>query len=251
MRLSLYEWPQIELDKDEKLLYVENRLLKPNIRFLRELKEVLYDRNLVNDGNLSLPLYYMYRDVKSEADSEIFDASQLRFDITIMEPINLGVELNKTLGHYHKIGSDGFSYPELYEVIQGEADYILQQVKYGRVTEVVLVKAKEGDIMYIPSGYWHVTTNAGNRLLVMANLVSRHVEGEYEPVKRYGGLAYFELVDGSLVVNKRFGNVPPIRRLSARETFGRFSEGNLYSQFVKDHKKFQFLRKISSKVWQV
>src|SRR3970282_1245063 len=103
MRCSLYEWPQIEFDKDEKLLYVENRLLKPNIRFLRELKEVLYDRNLVNDGNLSLPLYYMYRDVKSEADSEIFDASQLRFDITIMEPINLGVELNKTLGHYHKI----------------------------------------------------------------------------------------------------------------------------------------------------
>jgi len=245
----LYDVPRIEFDNDKKVLYVDYKPLRPNIRYLRELKEVLYDKDVMNDGNLNSALYYMYRDAKREADSEIFDAAQLRFDITVMEPINLGVELNKTLGHYHKIGQRGFSYPEIYEVIQGEADYVLQQVDQGHVIEVVLVKAKEGDIVYIPSGYWHVTTNVGNRLLVMSNLVSKHVEGEYESVKRYGGLAYFELVDGSLIANKEYGDVPPIRCIDARQTFERFAEGRLYSQFVKDHEKFQFLGTNSSKVW--
>lgn len=249
-RISLYDVPRIEFDNDKKILYVDYKPLRPNIRFLRELKEVLYDKNAMNDSNLNSALYYMYRGVEREADSEIFDTAQLRFDITVMEPTNLGVEHNKTLGHYHKIGHSGFSYPEIYEVIQGEADYLLQQVEQGRVVEVVLVKAKEGDIVYIPSDYWHVTTNAGNRLLVMSNLVSKHVEGEYEPVKKYGGLAYFELVNGSLIANKEYGDVPPIRCIDARQTFERFAEERLYSQFVKDHTKFQFLGRVGSKVWQ-
>jgi len=251
MRINLYDLPCVEFDRDEKVLYVDDRPSKPNVRLLRDLKEVLYNKDLMGNGNLDSPLYFMYRDVKREEDSEIFDVAQLRFDITIMEPIHLGFERNKTLGHYHKIGQTGFSYPEVYEVIQGEADYILQQVQEGRVIEVVLVQAKEGDIVYIPSGYWHVTINAGNGLLVMSNLVSKYVEGEYEPVKKYGGIAYFELVDGSLVVNKNYGDVPPIRRINARQTFKRLTEGKLYPQFINDYTNFQFLDRIGPKTWQV
>lgn len=250
MRTNLYDLPHVEFDEDEKVLYVEDKILRPKIRFLRELKEVLYDNNFARDINLNPPLYYMYRDVKRASDSEIFNTSDLRFDITIIEPIHLGIERNKTLGHYHKIGTRGFSHPELYEVVQGEADYILQKVEQERVIEVILVQAKEGDIVYIPSGYWHVTSNSGEGLLVMSNLVSKYVEGEYESVKGRGGLAYFELVDGSLIVNKSYGDVPPIRRMHARETFERLSEGRLYSQFVQDPAKFSFLDRISSNVWQ-
>lgn len=250
MRRNLYDLPHMEFDEREKVLDVEGRRLAPNVRFLRDLKEVLCDRSLMNTGDPDTPLYYMYRDAKRDTDSDIFDVAQLRFDVTIMEQFRLGVERNKTLGHYHKIGSGGFSYPEVYEVIQGEADYILQQVNQGQVIEVVLLQAKQGDIVFIPSGYWHVTSNAGDGLLVMSNLVSKHVEGEYEPVKNRGGLAYFDLVDGSLKVNEKYRDVPPIKRMTPRQTFERFTDERLYSQFIRDHTKFQFLSKIGPEAVQ-
>lgn len=250
MRRDLYDSPYVEYD-DEKFLYVENRQVKPHIRFLGDLKEVLYDKNFANNIDLKTPLYYMYRDIRSANDSAIFDAAQLRFDITILEPVRLGIERSKTLGHYHKIGLGGFSYPELYEVVEGEADYVLQRVEQGQLIEVVLVRAKEGDIVFIPSGYWHVTINRSDKLLVMSNLVWKGVEGEYEPVKNHGGVAYFELIDGSFVENRNYGNIPPMKQMSPRQTFERLTTDKLYPQFIKDHTKFEFLSRRSSEVQRI
>lgn len=247
MRRNLYDVPYVEYD-DDKFLYVENKQVRPHIRVLRELKEVLYDKDFADKSDPSTPLYYMYRDVKRENDVAIFDAAQLRFDITIVEPLHLGIERNKTLGHYHKVGLEGFSYPELYEVIEGEADFILQQVEQGHLIEVVLVRAKQGDMVFIPPGYWHVTVNASDKLLVMSNLVYRGVEGEYDPVRNHGGVAYFELLDGSFLANRIYEEIPPIKHVNPRQTFEKVTDGKLYPQFIKDHTRFEFLTRLSSEL---
>lgn len=236
----LYGVPCIEFDHD-KSIRLENAIIKPQVRMLGELSDVTYDKEFSKNSDPNKPLYYMYRDLNRQVDSKMFDNAQLRFDVTIVEPLHLGVERNKTLGHYHKHLSSGLSHPELYEVVEGEAHYLLQFIEKGILREVVVVKAGKGDIVLIPSGYWHITINASDEMLVMASLIWRGVESDYEPIREWGGGAYFELINGEFAPNENYASVPPIKYFKPEQTFRRLSNKALYSQFIEEPASFDFL----------
>jgi len=68
------------------------------------------------------PLYFMYRDLaKSDADRQWLRSHKLRYDITVIPPCTLSGEWVKTKGHYHPKNPAGIGYPEVYEVLEGEA----------------------------------------------------------------------------------------------------------------------------------
>jgi oxalate decarboxylase/phosphoglucose isomerase-like protein (cupin superfamily) len=53
-----------------------------------------------------------------------------------------------------------YTYRELYEVLKGDAHYLLQRAQNKeRVDEAILVKATRGDKVLIPPNYGHVTIN--------------------------------------------------------------------------------------------
>ena len=56
----------------------------------------------------------------------------------------------------HPENPAGTGYPELYEVVEGVAHFLLQKKT---LEHIVLVKAAKGDIVLIPLGYGHVTIN--------------------------------------------------------------------------------------------
>jgi len=111
------------------------------------------------------------------------------------------------------------TYPELYEVLEGEAHYLLQRMEQEqgrgteRITDVVVVTAKKGDKVLIPPNYGHVTINPSEATLKMANWVANAFSSIYEPIKMKGGAAYFELTNGEFVKNAKYGGVPDIRFL--------------------------------------
>ena len=92
----------------------------------------------------------------------------------------------KTEEHYYPENPAGIGYPELYEVIEGVAHVLLQKKT---LDHSVLVKATKGDIVLIPPGYGHVTTNPSrDETLLMANLVSTAFVSEY---------AFYEAMHGA------------------------------------------------------
>ena len=50
----------------------------------------------------------------------------LRYDVTVIPPSVLCGEYVKTKGHYHPDNHHGVGYPEIYEIIEGSAEYLLQ-----------------------------------------------------------------------------------------------------------------------------
>jgi glucose-6-phosphate isomerase, archaeal len=142
---------------------------------------------------------------------------RVRYDITVLLPVRLGREFNKTKGHYHSEYKPGLGYPELYQVLEGHAHVLLQKRDGERITDVVLVIAHEGEIVLVPPNYGHITINPTEQTLKMANWVSTKVESLYEPFEQMGGGAYFELVGSELVPNVRYGALPPVRVERARE----------------------------------
>ena len=150
----------------------------PGIRTIRDMRSVLADPGCP----ASDPLYYMYRDLaRSPADRRWLINHRLRYDITVIPPRDLCGEHVKTKGHYHPANPAGTGYPELYEVLEGTAQFLLQSRK---LDDVILVHADTGSRLIIPPGYGHITINPSpGTTLVLANLVSTAFESEYRGVR--------------------------------------------------------------------
>lgn len=188
---------------------------EPQVRRLSDMKEVIFDQRWLA-GAEDFELYYMYRDLfLSRADKEKLQQQDLRYDITIIPPNMLGCEYIKTAGHYHPLVPGGsVTYPELYEILEGEALYFLQNQD---LSDVVAVYASAGDKVLVPPGYGHITINRSNKTLKMANYVARNFSSLYGPFLENGGGAYFFTREG-WIKNIRCPQAAPMRRVEAPDS---------------------------------
>jgi len=162
----------------------------PAVRTADEMRCVLADPAAACDG----PLHFMYRDLALTPEDRTWLGGQgIRFDLTVIPPAVIGGEYVKTKGHYHPENPAGVGYPEVYQVLAGEAHYLLQQKD---LSDVVAVTARAGEFVLIPPGYGHVTVNPGAEVLVMANLVSTRFSSEYGVYEGMRGGAYYEMGEG-------------------------------------------------------
>jgi len=189
-----------------------NKLQDPDIRHLMDMADVVFDQAWLA-GAEDFDLYFMYRDLYlSWTDREKLIEQGLRYDITIIPPAMLGKEYIKTAGHYHPLTAGGsVTYPELYEVLEGEALYLLQK---SDLSDVVAVYAKAGDKVLVPPDYGHVTINRSNKTLKMANFVARDFSSLYQPYREKGGGAYFFTLEG-WIRNPRCEKAAQLRRIEA------------------------------------
>ncbi len=224
--------------------------VKPGIRRLFDMKDVIYDREWLSNAQNS-ELYYMYRDLSlSKKDAIAMKEHGLRYDITVIPPKMLGCEFVKTAGHYHPlVPGTRITFPEIYEVLGGKASYILQKPDGEGIDDVILIKAGEGDKVIIPPGYGHLTINESNKVLKMANWVARDFESIYQPIKEKGGGAYF-LLDKGMVRNPRYEQVPGIKpgKPANLKEIGLQKSKEMYG-LVRDLKTLEFLTKPHEYEW--
>ena len=172
------------------------RNLKPDIRYLDEMRGLLYDRKWAKKAR-NFELYYMYRGMKKRRG--------LRYDITIIPPRMLGKEFVKTKGHEHSK-----NYGEIYIVLKGEAIYLMQKCRGKEIEDVYAVKAKKGEAVIIPPGYGHLTINPSKKNLIEANWCSEKCQNKYELFEKMKGACYFYTKSG-WIKNKNYKFVPKLR----------------------------------------
>lgn len=188
----------------------EGGLPEPSVRMADDMRTVLKEPECPVHG----PLYFMYREVARNPEDRAWLASRnLRYDLTVIPPAVLCGEKVKTKGHYHPANPSGVGYPEVYEVLEGSAHYLLQNRD---LSDVVLIEAGAGARVIIPPSYGHVTINPQNSTLIMANIVSTEFSSDYGEYEKKQGAAYYELSDGSFIRNPRYSQIPPLRRLDGK-----------------------------------
>lgn len=234
----------------ETILEFGSNRVKGNVRMLSDMKDVIYDQEWLSRAE-NVELYYMYRELSlSKKDALLIKEHGLRYDITVIPPRMLGCEYVKTAGHYHPlVPGTNVTFPEIYEVLGGEAKYLLQKPEGEGIEDVILIKAREGDKVIIPPGYGHLTINASNKVLKMANWVADNFESIYPPIKEKRGGAYF-LLETGMVTNKKYDYVPEIRFFGPAnlKELGLQKNKEMYG-LVRDLDKLEFLKNPHEHEW--
>lgn len=214
--------------------------VEPKTRTLTEARDVYLDKEAEDRD-----LYFMYRYFEGEKESEKFENSKLEYDLTVFNPGKVGKEFIKTSGHYHGyVPGTELSYPEVYEVIEGEIEYLLQTRPDNEGTvDVIIVSAKPGEKVVVPPGCGHISVNKGKGIAVSSNLQFRDLPAtaDYEAIKTYSGGALF-LTDKGWENNEQY-KIRSLRNVTPREKFewGLEKGKPLYTSFTEDPSKFDFL----------
>ena len=176
--------------------------IKPDIRYLRDVKDVVYDKEWLKTAPGDLKLYYMYRGIKQK--------DGLRYDITIIPARMLGKEFVKTKGHNHPV-------EEKYIVLEGEVIFLVQKGKE-KIEDVYAIKAKKGDEVIIPADYDdHIAINPLNRELKLGNWIAEDCQNDYSVIQNMAGACYFYIKVPSTklgvnwVKNPNYKDVPELR----------------------------------------
>jgi glucose-6-phosphate isomerase len=219
------------------------------------MAKVLYDGEFAKNADWEKAIYFMHREVHKAADEKIFTEHKRRYDVTVIPPFCLGSEFVKTAGHYHELASLSahLSFPELYEVLHGTAHFLIFRRKAlagvdddKSLDDCILIEAEAGEKIFVPPNYGHVMTNPASETLATANLVEWKFKSLYEPIGNLGGGPYFELCDGKTVPNKNYKELPPLKKIGAKEheptaSLGLDPERTVYDSFAESPEKFGFL----------
>lgn len=199
----------LDLEKSELCFGAPIAKVKADIRTLPQMRDVLLNKGADEPSEF----YYMYRGISKIGDQSKIEARHLRYDITVIKPGLVNGEFVKTFGHYHTNG-----YPELYEVLWGEALCLLQRPDErdrNVIEDVILVKAGAKEKIVVLPRYGHILINPSvDTPLVMANWVCSDFESDYAWYKKAQGGAYF-ITDNDgeykFSENKFFSMVSPLK----------------------------------------
>ncbi len=230
--MILYEQP-IRIELAQRTIIADERAIRPSIRTFSELADVLKDQPQ-GAGDA----YYMYR--------EVMKSNDLRYDITVIPQWKNEDECAKTYGHCHPVAEKKLTYPEVYQVLDGDAFFILQKELMNGAFFVSIVEAEKGDVLLIPPNFCHASINAAKKDLLLANIVADVFTPNYSMFKRNHGAAYYVLGNKTIVQNPNYiisGN----ERVKAGEINKRYSfeSKDLLTEFSSNPGLFEFLKKPS------
>lgn len=197
--------------------------------------------------------YDFYRDIVFEKDRAVYEKYDYRYDITAIMPGTVNGECKKTSGHYHGyIAGTAATYPEVYEVLEGQAVFLLQKVmNFDQDEEPVFdsvkaLKVEAGQAVIIPPFYGHCGINAGDGVLYFSNIAVVSCPLHYDPIKKKHGMGYYLLGKGAdqrYEANRNYRNLPELEQISAKmcPELGITFEQPVYASFIEEPEKFDFL----------
>jgi len=212
-----------------------------SVRQLADMRDVVAD----GIGRRGRRVEYRMLNGVRHLDDHHLNGLPLRYELTAMVGRAIGWEAAKTLGHVH-VRPPGVAtgYPEVVEVLHGEAGFLIQDLapeRHGPVGRFAwLVRAKPGDRVVLPPDLAHVTIDLGAGPLVFSDVIDRRARGIYEGVAAARGFGWYVAADGGLRPNPHYATPPHLEEVSAADWSGP-APSPLYAYFRDDPARLQWL----------
>lgn len=172
---------------------------------VKELKNVLMEEEIENEEEV---VYKIYKDVKLVEHKETW--GNVRFDLIVMWPKKLGEEYSKIKGYYRSIADNGFRYPEIFQVAEGYAEFILQQPgdKHEKVKKAIIVRAQRMEVVIIPPAFGVTIINPTTEKTVIARIRARDAEEVSKEYEKTKGECYYRIEKEKWIPNNNYEELP-------------------------------------------
>lgn len=165
----------------------------PEFRSLDAIRPSLLDPHCTGPD----PVYGIAMDVARSCDLPQLRRRKLLYGIVCYAAGQLGTEPARSQGHVHAIAPhSGWSPPELFEILEGEAIIYAQERTEDDPGPCVAVTARQGDKVVVPPNWAHCVINADpSRRMIFGAWCDRQYGFVYDGVRRHSGLAWFPALD--------------------------------------------------------
>lgn len=208
------------------------------------------------DAETDVPVIYrVWRNLMPMQNEVKLSKVGMRYDITVIPPgtfkfKNGRREFFHTAGHYHDTAENAPGYPEIYEVLSGRARSIIQKPAetLDRISEAYLIEAGPGEKILIPPGFGHVSTNAEDETLVLANIIAANFKYIYSTFEELGGGCYRLLASddkGMIEIesNPRYRKVPELKKLTPKKDWFKGYFKPLWDAYLNHRDQITFITK--------
>lgn len=199
---------------------------EPEIRSTPDLLAVAYRPDAILQGSMpQSPLYSVYRNVRTtEAMHDEITRRGLCYTLMVVRDgvIPNTPEWVRTRGHENsRAPGTSLSYPEIHEVLHGEAWLYLQHGITDGVNDVVVMPLRAGDKTVVAPGWASLLVNIGSEPLVVGTWRMEDCHTEHAELAAHGGMAHFVLRgehDSPFCeANSRYKAVPEPRTAAPKE----------------------------------
>lgn len=220
---------------------------QPELRKLDDIRPSLMEP----DCNGPQTVYSIAMDVGRDCDRKVLNERMLLFGLVGYAAGKLGREPVRSQGHIHKISShSGWSPPEVYEIWRGKAIIYMQEFADDDPGKCYAVFAEKGDVVIVPPLWAHATISAEpDAPLLFGAWCDREYGFEYDKVRAHKGLAWYPLLNEKNEIewkaNLNYNQTELIIKQPRDyyDDFGIEKGVPLYTQFINEPERFQFVSK--------
>lgn len=228
---------------DISLIYDNNEVVVKSV-FIHKVKDFL--SNLSQERwegmNEEEEVFRVYEGLRRVEDKELWDT--LRFDVVIVRPGNLGDFCKSTFGYYRSLAENGYHYPEIYQVVDGYAEFLLQQpsTKHEQVKDVILIRVQRFDVVVIPPIYGISIMNPSEKRVILARIRADEAKEIVDSFEKTKGPCYLKLMEGRWEFNKNYEEIPQLRLGEPQNKWKTVKRGiPMYASYIYRPKHFQVL----------
>lgn len=192
-------------------------------------------------------VYAIMMDIGKKTDEADLIERNLLYGAVCYSKGKLGREPVRSQGHIHKISpKSGMSTPEVYEIWEGKAIVYMQENGGDDPGRCYAVEGEAGDVIIVPPYWTHATVNADpTRNMSFGAWCDRDYGFVYDQVRSHGGIAWFPVFEGDTLTwipnpAYRKGELI-VKRPQKYEALGLDGTMPIYSQYEKDHSRFDFV----------
>ena len=208
---------------------------------IKDIQNSTLKQDWKNEEN-KIEVFRVYEEVKKTEDKEYW--SDIRFDLIVIQPGNLGEEYTKTLGYYRSFAENGYRYPEIYQLVVGYAEFVLQQQgeKHEKVRDIVMIRAQKQDLLAIPPSYGVTIINPSQKKTVIARIRATNAEEITNEYKRTKGECYYKIKDGRWEYNANYEEIPALRLGEPQNNWKSMKKGTpIYTSYKYNSKIYNSL----------
>lgn len=187
-------------------------------------------------------VYRVYEEVKKTEDKEFWDS--IRFDLVVVSPGNLGEEFFKTIGYYRSFADNEYRYPEIYQLVEGYAEFVLQQQgnNHEKVKDVIMIRTQKQDLLAVPPSYGVTIINPSQKRTILARIRAADVEELNNDYKKTRGECYYRIKDGRWEYNNNYEEIPALRLGEPQNKWKSMKKGiPIYASYMYNPKLYNSL----------